>query len=49
MSEVDVIIRDLKALPGFSSYMVMNNDGKPSMWIVLLTLLFCQHFYCIVS
>jgi hypothetical protein len=28
MSEVDVIIRDLKAHPGFSSYMIMNNDGK---------------------
>eukprot|EP00624_Nannochloropsis_granulata_P004275 evm.model.NODE_31412_length_12493_cov_20.712238.3 len=27
MSEVDVIIRDLKAHPGFSSYMIMNNDG----------------------
>ncbi|EWM25080.1 Dynein light chain [Nannochloropsis gaditana] len=27
MSEVDVILRDLKAQPGFSSYMIMNNDG----------------------
>jgi hypothetical protein len=28
MSEVDVILRDLKAQPGFSSYMIMNNDGE---------------------
>lgn len=28
-NEVDEAIRELKSNPGFSSYMIMNNDGEP--------------------
>lgn len=28
-TEVDVVIRDLKGHPGFSAYMILNNDGTP--------------------
>jgi len=42
MSEVDVIIRDLKAQRGFSSYMIMNNDGRSDDFgtVPLLSLMF---------
>ena len=38
MNEVEEVIKELKTNPGFSAYVIMNNDGKDFHRILLICL-----------